>query len=233
MLRLGCCALAVIAMAACTKPASSPEQVERVRIVTLGGNQVEIVPTEGQLPYCHVFTRSDTGVLRQLTMTQDNMSLPCPANEPVGDVTFRIPENEGPVTFVVLFSDQQVNGASIGLQLYDLPADQPVTGLNFRAQGQIVTALVPFKPDEPNASATGGLVGESGTVTPAQQQAMEEAIAADAGGIPIPGKDKFLQPGEGGEAVAADPDASGTQAPADGSGADEGAEEAPDAAPQE
>lgn len=227
MLRLGCCALTLVAMVACTKSPSTPTQSERVRIVTLGGNQVEIVPTEGQLPYCHVFTRSDTGVLRQLTMTHDNLSLPCPANEPIGDVTFRIPEEEGPVTFMVLFSDQQVNGASIGLQLYDLPKDQPVTGLNLRAQGQIVTALVPFTPGEPNASATGGLVGESGTVTPAQQREMEEAIAADAGGIPIPGKDKFLSPAGDSQAVAADPDASGSEAPSEKGGDDAAA------APQE
>src|SRR5690606_26911162 len=84
-----------------------------------------------------------------------------------------------------------------------LPKDQPVTGLNLRAQGQIVTALVPFTPGEPNASATGGLVGESGTVTPAQQREMEEAIAADAGGVPIPGKDKFLSPAGDDQAVAA------------------------------
>src|SRR5690606_31882985 len=113
MLRNGLIAVALLGVVGCKKEAP-PEPPAKISINALGENRVEFVPAEGQFPYCHIFTRSDSGVLRQLTMTHDNLSLPCPAGEPVGGVTFRIPANEGPITALVLFTDQQVNGASMG-----------------------------------------------------------------------------------------------------------------------
>lgn len=184
MLRTGLCVLALVGVAGCKKDAPV-EQPKRITINALGENRVEFVPAEGQLPYCHIFTRSDSGVLRQLTMTHDNLSLPCPGGEPVGRVTFRVPADEGPITALVLFTDQQVNGSSMGLQLLDLPKDQAPSAWNLRVPGRAFTETLRFTPMEnaapiPSApTTTGAPVGSDGN--PVKPEAPSAVVPADAG----------------------------------------------------
>jgi hypothetical protein len=172
-------AVALVAVTACEKPKEAP--TKRVRINSLGGNRVEFVPSAGQLPYCHIFTRSSSGVLRQLTMTHDNDSLACPAGKPVGDVTFRIPVQEGEVTAFVLFSDQKLNAASVGQQLYDLPSAQAFNAMNLRVPGNVATEVLTFSPSKESETALGGVIGESGAIEAGDAGvAPEPAAAGDA-----------------------------------------------------
>lgn len=179
MLRTSLVAVALVALMACEKPKEAP--AKRAQINALGGNRVEFVPAAGQLPYCHIFTRSSSGVLRQLTMTHDNASLECPAGKPVGDVTFRIPVQEGEVTAFVLFSDQKLNAASVGQQLYELPSAQAFNAMNLRLPGNVNTEILTFSPSKESDTALGGVVGESGTVeTPGSGNVPQADAAPDA-----------------------------------------------------
>src|SRR4051794_14526292 len=84
----------VLLVAACaagcpdSKPAAGPHRVELKR---LSGTTVELVPTSGQMPFCMLYTISDKGVVRQLTMTRENKSVRCEAGQPIGGVPYRIP----------------------------------------------------------------------------------------------------------------------------------------------
>ena len=185
MLRTWLVAVALVGLMACDKQKEAP--AKRVQINSLGGNRVEFVPSEGQLPYCHIFTRSQSGVLRQLTMTHDNDSLECPSGKPVGEVTFRIPVEEGEVTAFVLFSDQRLNAASVGQQLYDLPSGQAFNAMNLRLPGNVNTEVLTFSPARESETAVGAVIGESGTVEPKAEDAAPEpgatgeAAPADSG----------------------------------------------------
>lgn len=216
-LRSGLWMVAMLSVVGCKKDAP-PEQPKRIALNALGDDRVEFVPGDGQFPYCHIFTRSDSGVLRQLTMTQDNLSLPCPAGEPVGQVSFRVPVDEGPVTALVLFTDQQVNGASMGLQLLDLPTSQAPTAWNLRVPGRAVTEIIRFTPKASTAapsapSTTGAPVGSDGTpIKPAPDADAVAPASGDAAGEPS------------GEAAP-------PSAPAEAAAADETTQPAPSAAP--
>ncbi|HSN98476.1 MAG TPA: hypothetical protein VLS89_09260, partial [Candidatus Nanopelagicales bacterium] len=94
------------ALPACSQPSGSGNGRAEVRAV--GPTSVQIVPASGQLPYCLVFTASERKVIRQLTMPPDRQALPCPAGQPIGGLTYRIPAAEGKVRIYVLFSDQPV-----------------------------------------------------------------------------------------------------------------------------
>jgi len=187
MLRNGLCVLALLGVLGCKKD-PPVEQPKRIELKSLGENRVEFIPAEGQFPYCHIFTRSDSGVLRQLTMTHDNLSLPCPAGEPVGRVTFRVPVDEGPITALVLFTDQQVNGSSMGLQLLDLPKDQAPGAWNLRVPGRAVTEVLRFTPSADAApevgpdTTTGAPVGSDGN--PLKPAAPEESAGSGVPAVP-------------------------------------------------
>jgi hypothetical protein len=188
MTRMLLVAGAVVGLSACQGEGNKAQK--RAELRQLGGNKVEIVPAEGQLPYCLVFTRSANGVLRQLTMTHENKSLRCPAGEPVGHVSYRIPVEEGEVTALVFFSDQKLNAGSVGQQLYEMPRDQRFSPMNLRLPGQVNVEAIAFQPQQDTETAVGGVVGAGGMVEGAGQAEGGSAAqatpptAADEGGAP-------------------------------------------------
>jgi len=138
----------------------------RAELRHLGGARFQVVPSAEQLPYCLVFTVSDQGVTRQLTMTRENRSIRCEAGKPVFNTSFLVPPEEGPVRAYVLFSDQRLSAGSIAQQLYDNAARGHVTATDFRVPGTLVVETLRFDPKEEAPPVTGGKVGAGGTVVP-------------------------------------------------------------------
>jgi hypothetical protein len=127
---------------------------------------MEVVPTEGQLPYCLLYTVSQKGVIRQLTMTRENRSIKCPAGRPIANASFRVPLEEGPVKVYILFSDQRVQAGSVAQQLFELQGRDRITGMDFRLPGQAFVEMLEFTPEEGGAPVTGGVVTPGGEMAP-------------------------------------------------------------------
>ena len=146
--------VALAALAGCSRSGGAMHHVELRRI---SGDTVQVVPTEGQMPYCLVFTHSGKGVVRQLTMSKGNVSVRCPAGEPVLGQAYRIPVEEGPVKVHVFFSDQRLEAASVANQLNEMsnPSFNPI---DFRLPGKVVVETIDFIPSEANEPAPGKLV---------------------------------------------------------------------------
>ena len=72
-----------LASVACEKPGVTPS-ARRASISRTGGTTFEIVPSEGQYPFCIAYTVSRSGLTRQLTMSRSNQSYECAAGRPVG-----------------------------------------------------------------------------------------------------------------------------------------------------
>ncbi|MCI0572174.1 MAG: hypothetical protein L0Y66_15570 [Myxococcaceae bacterium] len=160
-------------------------QSKRAELRRLGGDRVEIVPAKDQLPYCLAFTRSSTGVLRQLTMTHENKSVRCNAGEPMGNVSYRIPVEEGDVSLYVFLSDQKLNAGSVSQQLYEMPTNQRFTPINLRLPGQVFVETLSFAPEKDSEVAVGAVVkpgGQLETQVPAApaQQSWAAPAPADA-----------------------------------------------------
>jgi hypothetical protein len=136
----------------------------RAELRRVSGSTLEVVPSEGQLPYCLLYTVSQKGVIRQLTMTRENRSIKCDAGRPIANTSFRIPAQEGPVKLYVIFSDQRVPAGSVAQQLYDLRDRPHVSGMDFRLHGQAVVEQLAFTPEADGTPVTGGVVGEQGEV---------------------------------------------------------------------
>lgn len=152
MLTVAVCAAALTA--ACTKPSTPPLRME-IRQVT--GNTVQFIPAADQLPYCLIFTQSDKGVTRQMTMTQSNQSVSCPAGEPVLGLRFHIPPDEGRVHVRVLFSDHRLQAATLANQVLDManPAFNP---MDLRLPGRVLLESIDFMPTEEPSAVTGEMV---------------------------------------------------------------------------
>ena len=146
--------VALALLAACAR-SSAP--THRVEIRRISGDTVQIVPSEGQLPYCLVFTHSGKGVVRQLTISKTNNSVKCPAGEPVLGQAYRIPVEEGPVKIHVFFSDQRLEAASVANQLNDM-ALKSFNPIDFRLPGKVVVETTDFDPSVTNEPAPGQLV---------------------------------------------------------------------------
>jgi hypothetical protein len=147
-------AAALVGLATCSRSSTPTHRVELRRI---SGDTLQIIPGEGQMQYCLVFTHSGKGVVRQLTMSKSNMSVKCPAGEPVLGQAYRIPVEEGPVKVNVFFSDQRLEAASVANQLNDMsnPSFSPI---DFRLPGKVVVESLDFIPTESAAPAPGQLV---------------------------------------------------------------------------
>ncbi|HVP62598.1 MAG TPA: hypothetical protein VMT11_18715 [Myxococcaceae bacterium] len=146
---------AVLALlAGCTRSGSPTHRVELRRI---SGDTVQIVPSEGQMPYCLVFTHSGKGVVRQLTMSKNNVSVKCGPGEPVLGQAYRIPAEEGPVKIHIFFSDQRLEAASVANQLGDM-ASPSFNPIDFRMPGNVVVETIDFIPSETNEPIPGALV---------------------------------------------------------------------------
>ncbi|MBS1153516.1 MAG: hypothetical protein H6Q89_5214, partial [Myxococcaceae bacterium] len=124
-------------------------------------------PAERQHPHCLVFTISANGVIRQLTMSRDNVSYTCPAGKPIGGHSYRVPLDEGTVKIQVLFTSQKLNAASIAQQLLDLRERPQIASIDLRLPGHATIETVSFVPEADAPPPIGGLVGKDGIPAPA------------------------------------------------------------------
>lgn len=136
-----------------------PEMKKRAELRSTGGSTMEVVPTEGQLPFCLLFTISETKVVRQLTMNRANMSVPCEAGKPIGNVSFRVPKEEGKVKVLVFFSDRKLNAGSVAQQIYELTGDgKTFYAYDLRLPGDVKTESIEFEPKEETQVVEGDVV---------------------------------------------------------------------------
>lgn len=161
--------LALLAVS-CEKPASHALQLEIRRITD---DSFMVIPAKHQLPYCLLFTTSEKGVVRQLTMTHENKSVPCPAGQPIGGVRYRVLPDEGPLTVQVFFSNKKLNAGSVAQQIYEQTKEKrSLDPINLRLPGQVSLVQLTFNPQGETEATTGGVVGAGGTL---------DAGVADAG----------------------------------------------------
>ena len=146
-----------LAAVACEKPGAAPP-AKRASIARTGGTTFEIVPSEGQYPFCIAYTVSRSGLTRQLTMSRSNQSYECAAGRPVGGHAYRVPFNEGPVRIFVFFTTQAINAASISQQILDAPDRQTLSMMNMRLPGQGHLEVLEFTPEEDVAPEVGALI---------------------------------------------------------------------------
>lgn len=157
--------LAVLLLAGCpdSKPAAP---IHKVELKKLSGTTVELVPTDLQLPYCLVFTISEKGIVRQLTMNRQNRAVKCEAGQSIGGVSYRIPLDEGPVRFHVFLSSTQLNAGSVAQQIYELSAKNPrFSALDLRLPGDVKVETLDFTPATDAPVATGTVIGSGGQPT--------------------------------------------------------------------
>ncbi len=141
--------------------AKAPEAADnRVTLRRTGGTTFQIVPGEGQLPYCLAYTVSRTGLTRQLTMSKSNQSFACEPNAPIGKRTFRVPQSEGPVKVHVLFTSQPINAASVSQDLLDAKDRQTPSAMNLRLPGKASLNTIDFVPEEDVVPEIGVMLGQ-------------------------------------------------------------------------
>ncbi|MBZ4331195.1 hypothetical protein NR800_18845 [Corallococcus interemptor] len=145
--------------------AKPPARVTRAQVKRTGPATMEIIPVEGQLPYCMLFTMSEKGVIRQLTLTRENRSIRCDPGRPVANTSFRVPVQEGKVRIYIFFSDERVPAGSVAQQLYDLRDRERVTAMDLRLPGRVFVETLEFTPETGEPEQTGGIVGAGGVVT--------------------------------------------------------------------
>ncbi len=128
---------------------NKPAQDKRVELQAVGTSTVQIVPKAGQSPYCLVFSVSEKGVVRQLTITETRQSITCKAGEPIGGVTFRFPPEEGKVRIWVIFSDRPLEADPMASQFHDLVSQNPnFQAMDLRAPGTVQIETVEYTPVE-------------------------------------------------------------------------------------
>jgi hypothetical protein len=194
-------AVAVLVLGlACTDDKSKGGPPARAQLRKVSGSTIEIVPTEGQLPYCLVYTVSRKGIIRQLTMTRENRSIKCDSGKPIANTSFRVPTQEGPVKVYIFFSDQRVQAGSVAQQLMDIQNKERMTAMDFRLPGQAFVEMLEFTPEEGGTPIVGEVVtpgeGEPGT---ASATGTDEAGGTEegTGGAPAD-MDGGTPPGDGG-----------------------------------
>lgn len=159
-------ALAVVALFTGCQEGGEKAGPKRTELRSLDGSIVEFVTQPGQLPYCLLFTVSEKGVVRQLTMTRKNISIKCDANTPIGKTTFRIPTEEGKVYAYVFYSDQPLVAGTVAQQIYEHEQGGRLSAMNFRLPGQVAMETLEFTPSGGPAPTVGTRVGEGGQLTP-------------------------------------------------------------------
>jgi hypothetical protein len=148
--------LALVAGVAGCSP-SAPPPTHRVELRRISGDTLQIIPTERQLPYCLVFTQSQKGVTRQLTISKSNLSVKCPVGQPVLGQAYRIPIEEGAVRVHTFLSDQRLEAASVANQLNEMqkPSFNP---MDMRLPGQVIVETLDFIPTAADEPTTGTVV---------------------------------------------------------------------------
>ncbi len=153
---------ASVALAACTS--QPPPRAARAELHKLSGNTFEIVPAAEQMPYCLLYTITEDvrpPIIRQLTMTHENRSVPCEAGKRVGGVTYRVPIDEGKTRILLFFSDQKLNAGSVGQQIWELSATNPhFMPMELRLPGKVLVEAMEFTPAAESASTTGAVISK-------------------------------------------------------------------------
>ncbi|MFP2907451.1 hypothetical protein ACLESD_20855 [Pyxidicoccus sp. 3LFB2] len=158
--------LAVVALCAgCDdKKSSSSDRPTRAQLRKTGAATVEVIPSEGQLPYCMLYTVSEKGIIRQLTLTRENRSIRCDPNKPIANTSFRIPAQEGKVRMYIFFSDDRVPAGPVAQQLYDLRGQERINAMDLRLPGRVFVETLEFSPEDSAPPVTGAVVGSHGEV---------------------------------------------------------------------
>jgi len=131
----------------------------RAEVKSLGGSTVEFIPKDTQHPYCLLYTVSEKGIIRQLTMTRENRSIRCEAGKRIYNSSFRIPLEEGKVRAYIFFSDQRIQAGSVAQQLYDLRDKPRVSAIDFRLPGSVAVEMLEFTPQPGGNPAPDAVLG--------------------------------------------------------------------------
>ncbi len=150
--------------AACSKPAEAPAR--RASLNRTGGTTFEILPAEGQQPYCLAYTVNRSGLTRLLTMSHTNQSFECAANRPIGGHAFKTPLNEGPVRVYLFFSSQKINAGSVSEQLLESADRQALSVMSMRLPGNVSLEALDFTPEQDIAPSMGEVLGEDAGIVP-------------------------------------------------------------------
>jgi hypothetical protein len=124
--------------------APSKGAAHRAEIVALGPSSIHVVPAEGQPPFCLVYTASERGVVRLLTMNEEGASFECPARQPVGGTPYKVPPGEGKVRVYVIFSDRRLEAAPVSAQVHEMAGG--LTAMDLRAPGNVVLETLELTP---------------------------------------------------------------------------------------
>ncbi|MBJ6759217.1 hypothetical protein JGU66_00490 [Myxococcaceae bacterium JPH2] len=141
-------ALALAALATGCTNNKPPERSARAQVRAIQGAQVEVLPAEGQLPYCLLYSMSEKGVIRQLTMTRENQSVRCEPQKPIGHTRFRIPVQEGKVRLFVFFTDDPIPAGPVAQQLFDLRNQDRISAMDLRLPGKVFVETLEFTPHD-------------------------------------------------------------------------------------
>lgn len=132
--------LLAILFAACRHDASPVETRARVEV---SGQEMKVIPAKGQYPFCLVFSASTNGVVRQVTLAEDNMSVPCSADRPIGDRTYPVPMHESGAKIYVVFSDRAIEAIPVAQQIRELTGKHiEPTAMDLRAPGNVAIAVI-------------------------------------------------------------------------------------------
>ncbi len=175
-------AVTVLALGAlgCQREAG-PAPTVRTDIKTVGGATVEFLPKAGQHPYCLLYTVSEKGIIRQLTMTRENRSIKCEAGKRIYNSSFRIPVEEGKIRAYIIYSDQRIHAGSVAQQLNDLRDKPRVTAMDLRMPGAVAVDMVEFTPQAGGEPVKDAVVGttdlaEGGQVEGSETEAEETGL---------------------------------------------------------
>ncbi|MET0403401.1 MAG: hypothetical protein ABW123_13395 [Cystobacter sp.] len=146
----------------------------RAEIRTVGNSTVEFIPKDAQHPYCLLYTVSEKGVIRQLTMTRENRSIRCESGKRIYNSAFRIPVEEGKIRAYVFFSDQRIQAGSVAQQLYDLRDKPKVTAMDFRLPGSVTVAQLEYTPQPGGEAVPDAVVGTTDLAETSDAPPLEE-----------------------------------------------------------
>ncbi|QSQ24014.1 hypothetical protein JY651_03275 [Pyxidicoccus parkwayensis] len=179
-------AVAALAAASGSCDGKKVDRPARAQLRKTGPATVEVIPTEGQLPYCMLYTVSEKGVIRQLTLTRENRSIRCDPTKPIANTSFRIPVQEGKVRMYIFFSDDRIPAGPVAQQLYDLRGQDRINAMDLRLPGRVFVETLEFSPEDTAPPVTGAVVGSDGGTNGAANGA-GAPVLPDGGTVLTPG----------------------------------------------
>ena len=157
----------------------------RAEIRTVGNSTVEFIPKDSQHPYCLLYTVSEKGVIRQLTMTRENRSIRCEPGKPIYNASFRIPVEEGKIRAYIFFSDQRIQAGSVAQQLYDLRDKPRLSAMDFRLPGAVALEQLEFTPQPGGEAVPDAVVGTTDLSENAPETAAQDTPGGDEPGMQL------------------------------------------------